>query len=399
MAIVTTNNQNYTAIAGAIRNKGVSGNFKPSEMAKAIESIPTGGGDKWQRPTEWLPKPNDYTNPNFDGLYFLIDNTSKNAWFVTTLNTIGTATIRYRVEWGITDENGDFVADGYEDVTTTKNSYATVVPSTYNYVWYRVTSPQRRLNGFARPSSLVLFGIEDTAWSQKMPCIEILGSLPYAKQISDISYPPAISAVRHIDIRNCTSLTTLVRTFGSSSNRSYGKLECIDGLDTWNTSAVTSMANMFQNCYSLKEINGLDTWNTSAVTSMASMFYNCYSLKELDISSWDMSAVTTITDMFRQLSYSSGITSLKLNQTTSLDSIATATNVFPDESLHKIESFWKIPLSFSLSTCSLTHESLITVINTLPIVDNQTCTLGKYHLAQLTTEEIGIATEKGWTLA
>lgn len=44
MAIVTTNDQNYSNIADAIRAKGVNGVFKPSEMADAIASIPTGGG-------------------------------------------------------------------------------------------------------------------------------------------------------------------------------------------------------------------------------------------------------------------------------------------------------------------------------------------------------------------
>ena len=113
-------------------------------------------GDKWQRPTEWLPKPNDYTDPTFDGLYFLIDNTSKNAWFATTISTTGTDAIRYRVEWGITDENGEFTADGYEDVSVTSplTPFATTVPPTYEYVWYRVTSPQRQLNGFASQTQL-----------------------------------------------------------------------------------------------------------------------------------------------------------------------------------------------------------------------------------------------------
>jgi len=43
MAKVMTDESNYTAIAGAIRTKlGVSTRYKPSEMADAIESIPTG---------------------------------------------------------------------------------------------------------------------------------------------------------------------------------------------------------------------------------------------------------------------------------------------------------------------------------------------------------------------
>lgn len=44
MAIVTTDNKHYSDIAEAIRNKGVSGSFKPEQMAAAIESIEGGGG-------------------------------------------------------------------------------------------------------------------------------------------------------------------------------------------------------------------------------------------------------------------------------------------------------------------------------------------------------------------
>src|SRR5699024_1315442 len=45
MAIVTTDNQHYSAIANAIRAKnGEATLYKPSEMAAAISALPTGGG-------------------------------------------------------------------------------------------------------------------------------------------------------------------------------------------------------------------------------------------------------------------------------------------------------------------------------------------------------------------
>lgn len=45
MAIVTTDNQYYSAIADAIRAKnGEATLYKPSEMAAAINALPTGGG-------------------------------------------------------------------------------------------------------------------------------------------------------------------------------------------------------------------------------------------------------------------------------------------------------------------------------------------------------------------
>lgn len=43
MGKIVTDSQNYSDIADAIRAKGISGTFKPNEMADAIESISSGG--------------------------------------------------------------------------------------------------------------------------------------------------------------------------------------------------------------------------------------------------------------------------------------------------------------------------------------------------------------------
>lgn len=45
MSIVKTDTSNYSAIADAIRAKGVEGSWKPSQMASAITSLAIGGGD------------------------------------------------------------------------------------------------------------------------------------------------------------------------------------------------------------------------------------------------------------------------------------------------------------------------------------------------------------------
>ena len=44
MSIGFTDTQNYSDIADAIRAKGGSGTFEPSQMAQAIINLPGGGG-------------------------------------------------------------------------------------------------------------------------------------------------------------------------------------------------------------------------------------------------------------------------------------------------------------------------------------------------------------------
>lgn len=67
--------------------------------------------------------------------------------------------------------------------------------------------------------------------------------------------------------------------------------------DNLDTSRVTNMGGMFQNCHALTSLN-LEGLDTSNVTSMASMFYGCESLTTLDLSILNTSKVTTMNSMF-----------------------------------------------------------------------------------------------------
>ena len=75
-------------------------------------------------------------------------------------------------------------------------------------------------------------------------------------------------------------------------------LESITGISYLNTSEVTSMALMFDQC---KELTSLDlsSWNTSKVTTMELMFYNCINLTSIYVyNGWNTNMVNVSTDMF-----------------------------------------------------------------------------------------------------
>ena len=88
-----------------------------------------------------------------------------------------------------------------------------------------------------------------------------------------------------------TSLTDISVMFQNCSN-----LEKLD-LSKWDTSKVTEMNNIFYGCTNLTELK-INTWNTSNVVDMKLMFTGCLSLEELDWSSFDTSNVTNMRGMF-----------------------------------------------------------------------------------------------------
>ena len=68
-------------------------------------------------------------------------------------------------------------------------------------------------------------------------------------------------------------------------------------LDGLNTSAVTSMSDMFSYCQALTSLD-VTHFDTSAVTNMGYMFNSCRALTSLDVTHFDTSAVTSMSNMF-----------------------------------------------------------------------------------------------------
>ena len=96
--------------------------------------------------------------------------------------------------------------------------------------------------------------------------------------------------------------------YGSNSSNGFSSLESID-LTYLDTSQVTNMSYMFQDCSSLTSLD-VSNFNTSNVTDMSSMFDGCSSLTNLDVSHFDTSKVTSMSHMF---SNCRGLTSLDVS--------------------------------------------------------------------------------------
>ena len=74
-------------------------------------------------------------------------------------------------------------------------------------------------------------------------------------------------------------------------------LKTIQGLENLDTSQVTNMFEMFNECNNLLSLD-VSHFDTSQVTNMSGMFYGCESLTNLDVSHFDTSQVTNISNMF-----------------------------------------------------------------------------------------------------
>lgn len=81
------------------------------------------------------------------------------------------------------------------------------------------------------------------------------------------------------------------------------------GVSSLDTSKVRDMTGMFYECRILKNLD-VRNWNTSSVTNMCAVFKSCESLQTLDLSGWDVSSVTNMFDMF---DYCSSLQTLDLS--------------------------------------------------------------------------------------
>ena len=106
------------------------------------------------------------------------------------------------------------------------------------------------------------------------------------------------SPIEEVDVTgwDLSKTTNAFGMFGSNGEGGTG-LKTIKGLDTWDTSHITNMGNMFQGLTLLTELD-VSSFDTSNVTKMSNMFQGLSSITELDLSSFDTSNVSDMTVMF-----------------------------------------------------------------------------------------------------
>lgn len=207
-------------------------------------------------------------------------------------------------------------------------------------------------------------------------------------------------------------------------------------VSNWDTSNVTDMSVMFQNCKNLQTIVGLENLDMSKVTNFTGMFNECASLTEinlpttnfngknirlnsfaqgtkslttLDLTNWTNAMV--IGDLNRFLNYSS-VTSFDVS---TLDATVLHIGYFlpTPTTLQEFKFFKSLSFTdianynpfqnFSLVECiNLSKASLVNFLTVLPDISSSgksyAIPLGDINRAKLTSSEIAIATNKGYTV-
>lgn len=365
-----------TSVANAIRTKGgTSAQLAfPSGFVSAIDAIPTGGGepkDDYCNPMgTWYSELPDLSKLDRTGqvVYFVVDTSRAET---TTYGSFGIRPVPGgTMERGHISSNGTFVVDETIQIASAEYWLQALNKNGERFWVYRFTSESNITTIQANyPTNVQSYS----------PLVEVYGNLPYA---TSFTVANSLETIIVIDLKinvfpsgtNKAFKVILDGTFKLVANAFYMN-KVITELDMtkWNINANDTFSGFAFTTQRLRKII-FGTHNTSSVTTIANMLNGATSLNHIDISGLNLSGVTTTTSAFGS-SNCDGVTD--------------------------IDGWTPIYVSYALDRWrNLTHDSLMKVINSLPTVQtSQTLTLGSVNLGRLSSEEIAIATAKGWTVA
>ncbi len=105
------------------------------------------------------------------------------------------------------------------------------------------------------------------------------------------------TSIKTISARNWKLPGTFTHVFSRTFAGSGSPIETID-VTGWDLSNTTDIQGLYGDSQSLKKIIGMETWDTSRITSLNNFFYNCRNLTDYDLSHFDTRNVTDMTVMF-----------------------------------------------------------------------------------------------------
>lgn len=369
------------------------------------------------------PIPNEYIIPSGEiefaqnGTYDVTDKAS--AKVNVPEKVLGTKTITSNGTYKATDDN----LDGYSEVNVETSGV-----DINDYLSDTITSGSSTLGGWAKTllkfrepltvqgtSARNMFTYCPFTTIPQIDTSNITNASNMFNHCTNITTIPSLNTSKVTNIsymfQHCDSLITIPQLDTSKvADFSFmfdycGKLESVPELDT---SSAKNMRSMFANCSSLTTI---PLFNTSKVDSIAYMFEKCSNL--VSIPQLDTSNVTSMNNMFINCTNLTTIPQLNGEKLTniyyafykcnSLENFDGLINLGQAYSTSQSANYAYYKLDLSSST-KLNEQSLINVLNNLYDIKTkgvkpQQLILGATNLSKLTSEELAIATEKGWNVS
>lgn len=214
------------------------------------------------------------------------------------------------------------------------------------------------------------------------------------------NFPSAAGFIKKLPLFDFSKVTNVYRFFSS--------FKSLITVPLFTTTHLTKLVGMFDSCEKLEEVPLLDTSNA---TSIAGMFSYCYSLKA--IPNFNTVNVTDLYQFCYQCNSLLTIPKLDASKVIRLENMLYGCRV-----LTNLGGFENLGMAYEISQSAnysnytlnlsdsngLTHGSLMNVINNLYDIKTKGCNaqkliLGTTNINKLTSEEIAIATEKGFNVS
>ena len=351
MAVGIVDRQKLVNIADAVRaKKGITGEMTLDAIASNITSMPTADNNAKY----------DFTGSGSKSSGTLLE-------YLTTIDLTGLDTSSYTSMERLFNSYNGLTSIDLTGLNTSK------VTSMYSMFSYCSSLTNLDLSGFDTSkvknmwgmfqgcSSLESLNISSFDTSEVQYFKEMFERCNNLKSIDVSNFNTSKSDNFYHMFDGCKSLTSIDISNFDFSNSSNGEYYGIVGL--------------FYECSRLKTIKFPSTvsFNNTNIY-FKELFRSCSSLESLDLTGWNTTNVVGMNDMF--------------NNCSKLSNLTLGTDWASNSSIS----------SFSLSSCPLTRESALDVINKLATRSNSPVITfsGKVGLYQ---SEIDVATNKGWSVS
>jgi len=201
----------------------------------------------------------------------------------------------------------------------------------------------------------------------------------FVEDMSEMFYE--CSALRQVPLYDTSNVTTMESMFSGCKS--------LVSVPLFDTRRVTTMRSMFSSCSALASLPPLDL---RALESMEGMFSSCYGLVTLPLLNTE--AVTTMAYCF------SGCYGLLNLPALMLERVSDFNGCFSSCSSLAAAPLQRVSATISFLSCALSRSAILAIFHNLATVGGgQSIDIGDNHGArELTTDDLAIATAKGWTV-